>query len=409
MKKIKNLLSNKGVISLNDTLYLNLIIILAPLVNFLSGISIDLYAPSLPAITLYFHTSTTAVQNTISTTLMGFAIGCILWGVLFDTLGRKKIIISALLVFIISSLLAPHCQSITQLMVLRFIQGMTTSAMSVGCRSTLADHLTGHRFIVAMMYASVAYGLGPVIGPFIGGYLQDHFGWQANFYMFAIFASIILILFLLFLEERFIKPENFTMLHAAIFYKTILTNKAFIVGAIVFGIIQLQLLIFPTVGPFLVEHQLHFSAAIYGNCALLAGAGYLSGVLINRSLLHLFSQTKLIHIGFGILGVALLSQLIFSLFVGLKLWSLVIPIVFFGISAGFIYGNILSKYLKIFPNNVGATTAILMFLLTLFAAIGVFIISFFKISSLFHLFLIFLVAIIVQTALYWYLYTRKLI
>src|SRR3990167_6410304 len=400
--------SNRLII-LKETIYLNFLLVTVPCINFLSGIVTDLYAPSLPAIANHFHTSAIIAQNTISIELMGFAIGSLLCGILFDVYGRKKIVQNSLFLFTLASLLAPFCQTIFQLLLLRFLQGASTSAMSVGCRAIIADHFTGQKFVVALLYASFAYAIGPVVAPFIGGYLQHYFGWQASFYSFALCACLLLILFILFIDERHKKLDNFTVTQALSFYKTIATHKAFLLGAILFGFIQFELTVFPTTGPFIVEHHLNYSAIVYGNCALFVGLGYLSGTVVNRSLLSLFSQNKLVAIGFVVTWIALVLQLIFSLLIGLNLWTLVLPILLIGCGSGFIYGNILSKYLRIFPNNIGATTSLMLFMLTLFASLGVIAISNIKITNVLQLFAIFFIAIFLQTLIYLYLIRKKLI
>lgn len=401
--------SSTALITLNnEETYLSLIMILVPLMNFLSGIDIDLYAPSLPAIAIYFHTSVMSAKNTIAITMLGFALGCIICGVLFDLLGRRKIIIGSLIIFIFSSLLAPFCNAIYQLMLIRFVQGLMTSAMSVGCRTLVKDHFTGQRFVVAILYGSFAYGLGPVVGPFIGGYLQYHFGWQANFYAFAIFGLFISIPFILFVHERFQKIPGFTLGQAIAFYKTVLSHKAFLYGTVIFGLIQLELLIYPTLGPFIVQHQLHYSSITYGNSALIVGLGYLCGTMSNRFLLKYFSQTKLITTGFILLGIATFSFLLLAIFVGLNLWTLVLPLTLIGYAVGFIYGNILSSCLKIFPNNVGVSSATLLFFLMFFATLGVFIISTLKVSNLFDLFFMSLAIVILQLVIYLFLFRKNI-
>jgi len=90
MKTVKQILFNRPLIQLEKASYLNLLIILVPLMNFISGISIDLYAPSMPALATHFASSITLVKNTVTISMLGFALGAILLGVLFDTLGRKS-------------------------------------------------------------------------------------------------------------------------------------------------------------------------------------------------------------------------------------------------------------------------------------------------------------------------------
>ncbi len=62
------------------------------LVGFLMGLGVDLYVPSLPSITRYFNVSPSSVQLTISLYMLGYGIAQIFFGILSDSLGRKKIL-----------------------------------------------------------------------------------------------------------------------------------------------------------------------------------------------------------------------------------------------------------------------------------------------------------------------------
>src|SRR5262249_47042691 len=154
----------------------------------------------------------------------------------------------------------------------------------------------------------------------------------------------------------------------------------FLYAACLFGLIQLELMLYPTLAPFLVQHQLHYSSIIYGNSALIVGLGYLSGAMCNRFLLKSFSQEQLVNTGFCLLFMSVLAQLVFSIFIGLKLWTLVFPFTLMGYAAGFIYGNLLANCLKLFPNNVGISMAMLLFLLMSLASIGLFVVSYMDIT-----------------------------
>jgi len=75
---------NYPIVNLKSETYLTLIVLLAPLLYFLSGINVDIYSPSMPTIASYFHASIVATKNTISITVLGWAIGGLTFGILID-------------------------------------------------------------------------------------------------------------------------------------------------------------------------------------------------------------------------------------------------------------------------------------------------------------------------------------
>jgi len=99
---MKNYL-NHAVIKLRKETYLSLLIWLAPLLNFLPGLNIDMYAPSMPAIARHFAVSAMAVKNTMTVEVLGMAVGGIIFGTLIDVIGRKRILILGLFVYTIIS------------------------------------------------------------------------------------------------------------------------------------------------------------------------------------------------------------------------------------------------------------------------------------------------------------------
>src|SRR4051794_25876643 len=71
----------------------------------LLGMGVDLIAPSLPAISHSLHISNTVAKNLISIYLLGMALGNFIVGFLSDALGRRKLIVSGFLIFMLASFL----------------------------------------------------------------------------------------------------------------------------------------------------------------------------------------------------------------------------------------------------------------------------------------------------------------
>src|SRR3990167_7747465 len=142
---MKNFL-NKSIFTKNSENYLKLLIIIVPLLNFLPGFTFDLYTPSMPALAHYYLTSVSIIKNTVAATLIGFAIGGFINGILLDVFGRRRIILLGLVLYIIASVSAIFCHSIEQLLIIRFIQGFLAASFTIGCRAIVIDTFKGHQF-----------------------------------------------------------------------------------------------------------------------------------------------------------------------------------------------------------------------------------------------------------------------
>lgn len=393
---------------LEEKHYLAWVIFLAPMLNFLSGMSIDLYAPSLPAMADYFQTSMTTIKSTIAIAMVGFSLGCIIFGPIMDSFGRRITIMTNLLIFLCISMIAMFSQTIETMMTIRFLQGLMIGTFSIASRALVMDYFEGKRFVVAVVYLSIAYGLGPIIGPFLGGLLQISFGWQANFFAFALIAASLLCLFFFVVPESLKIPQHFSFPTILKNYRAVLTNKKFMTGTLILGGASMIQMIFPTLGPFVVEKTLQKSPVVFGNIALLIGCSYLCGTLCNKVLLHHYHQEKLIQLGFIGLIISCLMQWFFCYSIGLTLTTLALSIFLICGSIGLIFSNILSLCLRDFPQTVGIASAVQMCLLVGISAFGVFIISHFNVTSLVGFAVAYSSAITFQTVIYFCFFKRAI-
>lgn len=405
---MKNLL-NKSIYTTNPEKYLSLLIFIVPILNFLPGFTFDLYSPSMPALAHYFSASNTVIKNTVTATLIGFPIGALFSGVLLDTFGRRRTILFALLLYAIVSISAIFCKSVDQFILTRFFQGILIAVVSTGCRAIIVDNFSGHRFRIAMLYTSLTYGLGPIIGPFFGGILQHHFGWKANFLAYGIIGIALFLLFAVYVDESLQVKENFSIKRSIKNYQTVLSNNIFIVAILLVSFCQIEVMLYSTVGAFIVENILHRTAIVFGNTALLVGCCYLIGTLTNRFFIKKYSLYQLTKIGLILLAFGSVVQIIFAYFGELNLFNLVFPTMIICYSQGFIFPNVLARCLKLFPRYAGIATSALSGLRVLFAGFGMFIISHIDVDDLFRFTLIFAVMIIIQLVIFFGFYKKELI
>lgn len=391
----------ESVIKIEPKYYYVLLGVLAPLLNFLAGITFDLHAPSLPAIANYYHAGLSEVKNTISISLLGLALGCLLFGILLDTFGRRPVIMLGLFTYTIASFFAIFCTSINELLFIRFMQGFAVSSVSVGCRTIILDSFTDHRYKVAMLYTSLAYGIGPIIAPFIGGYLQDNFGWKANFIAYGIISMGLMLIFFIYIAESQKNVEPFSWQGIIKDHKDLLWHKAFFPAVIIIGLCQVQLLVYTTTGAFLIETVLHKSAITYGNSALVISSGYLIGTLINRLLIKHFKVHSLITLGFIVLGCGILLQFYYAFFCKMNLTTIVTPIMVIGISQGFINLNTFASCLRL-SDKAGIATSLFSSVSMIFGTLGIYIASHINVQNLIQLAIMFGIMALIQSVFFFW-------
>ncbi|MDC5486177.1 MFS transporter, partial [Acinetobacter baumannii] len=115
-----------------------LIGLLGALVAF-GPLSIDMYLPSLPQMSVDLASSAQQIQKTITVFLVGFSIGMLFFGPLSDIYGRKKILIIGISIYIFASIGCTLSESVEQLTLFRFLQALGGASASVISRALVKD------------------------------------------------------------------------------------------------------------------------------------------------------------------------------------------------------------------------------------------------------------------------------
>jgi EmrB/QacA subfamily drug resistance transporter len=100
------------------------------------------------------------------------------WGKLGDRHGRKLLLEVALLLFVVSSALCGAAQDITQLIVLRAVQGVAAGGLMTLAMATVGDLVAPRERGRYQGYIAATFAVATIVGPLIGGVLVDHASWR---------------------------------------------------------------------------------------------------------------------------------------------------------------------------------------------------------------------------------------
>lgn len=334
--------------------YENFIVFLAPLINSVGGIAIDLYAPSIPSIGRELDASPSLMQNTI--TLLCYAIGQLFFGILADAKGRRPAVILGLGLFLGASVMAATSSSIDMLLAARALQGFAIGACQVVARAVLVDTVKGPRFTVAIIYLSLAFGLGPVIAPYIGGAIEVHFGWRYNFVLYAVYGLVVLAFVMAGLKESLPVERRMSPFQTLAGYRAILISHNFRSSVIILGASFSAFLLWNVIGPYIVQDRLGHSAQYFGTTALGVGACYLTGTLINRCLLKFIATGALMWAGTALFVIG--ASVIASSANELRLPTALAGIMLIAFGQGFIFSNALARSMSLFPDRAGVAASL---------------------------------------------------
>jgi EmrB/QacA subfamily drug resistance transporter len=106
-----------------------------------------------------------------------------LWGKLGDRHGRKLLLEVALAAFVAASALCGAAQDITELIVLRFLQGAAAGGLMTLAMAAVGDLVAPRERGRYQGYIAAAFAVATVVGPLIGGVLVEHASWRWVFYV----------------------------------------------------------------------------------------------------------------------------------------------------------------------------------------------------------------------------------
>jgi DHA1 family bicyclomycin/chloramphenicol resistance-like MFS transporter len=167
----------------------------------LGPLAIDMYLPSLPAISKSLHAAPGAVSVTLAAFFAGLGIGQLFWGPLSDRIGRRLPLILGVSLYLVGAALCAIAPSIWLLVGARFLQALGGSAGQVVARASVRD-LFGHQMAARVLSLLIlVLGLAPIIAPLFGGYLLLVGDWRLIFVFQASVALIVLLAAFFFLRE----------------------------------------------------------------------------------------------------------------------------------------------------------------------------------------------------------------
>ncbi|MHC0442461.1 MULTISPECIES: MFS transporter [unclassified Flavobacterium] len=322
----------------------------------LSGFATDIYLPSLPAMANDLHVSASAVQLSLVLFMFSVGISQFFIGSILDSFGRYKISLASLALFSLTSFVIALVPNIYVIYAMRIIQGITIALIVVGKRAYFVDLFTGEKLKSYISMFSIIWACAPIMAPFLGGYLQNSFGWRSNFYFLGGLSLVFLILELIYSGESLKHYHPFKLKLIAQTYKGMLQTADFTLGLVIIGISFGMVVVYSLSSPFIIERVLGYSAITTGYSSLLSGFSLMTGGIIAKSMIKKPLAQK-VSIAFAV-QITLVLLMIFTSSFGSSLYTLIGFIIGIHIAGGFIFNIIYGYCLSRFSKNAGIASGL---------------------------------------------------
>jgi MFS transporter, DHA1 family, multidrug resistance protein len=339
------------------TLLLSLLTALGPL-------SMDMYLPSLPDIGRTLAAPTLQVQLTISSYLFGFAAGQIVYGPLSDRLGRRPVLLTALVLYALATIGCAAAQSIGGLIALRFVQAVGGAGAIVLARAVVRDIYSGVRAGRELSLMGAITGVAPIVAPVIGGALQIWFGWRATFVLLLLFAGLIGSAAARLLPETLREPIKtpFSLVTMAILYRSVMVHRGFLANLAILTMSFVGLFAWISGAPVVMQSAIYgLSPFVFGMTFAIGSGGYVLGTFIAARIVMRFGLDRMIGLGTAAMACGgLVMAAIVSLALPHVLWF-VGGMTLYLAGLGFALPATMAGALTPFPDRAGTASSVMGF------------------------------------------------
>ena len=286
----------------------------------LPALSMDMYLPALPEVSGELSSPAAQVQLTLTTCLLGLAVGQIIVGPMSDQFGRRRPLLVGMGCYVIASVgcsLAPTIETFTAI---RLVQGLSGAAAIVIARAIVRDLFDGlamARFFSTLLLIS---GVAPILAPVLGGQVLRFTNWRGIFVILATMGVLLALVAWRWLPETLDPDKRHSggVPSALRTMRGLLRDRRFsgylLVGSLGFA----ALFAYVAASPFVIQ-EIHgasaqtFSLLFMVNSIGLVAVGQLNGkVLVGRVPLDRVLTVGLVVIGGAAVALLLMTSGVFG-------------------------------------------------------------------------------------------------
>lgn len=345
-------MTNRPHSSLSIVFILGLLAMLMPL-------SIDMYLPALPVIAGQFGVPAGSAQMTLSTYILGFALGQLIYGPMADSIGRKPVILGGTLIFAAAAVACALAQTIDQLIILRFFHGLSAAAASVVINALMRDLYPREEFSRMMSFVMLVTTIAPLLAPMVGGAVMIWFSWHAIFWILAIAALLASAMIAFFIRET-LPPERRQPFHLRTTvgnFASLFRHKRVLSYMLASGFSFAGMFSFLSAGPFVYIEVNHVSPQDFGYYFALNIVFLFLMTIINGRFVRRVGALKMFRGGLWIQFTMALWMVVTAL-LGADFWSLVAGVAAFIGCVSLVSSNAMAVILDEFPHMAGTASSL---------------------------------------------------
>ncbi|MGC5617194.1 multidrug effflux MFS transporter [Georgenia sp. Z1491] len=330
------------------------------LLSAVSPLATDMYLPAFPQMQGDLETTAASVQLTLTTFMVGLALGQLLIGPLSDALGRRGPLLVGTLVCLAASIACALAPNVAVLVAMRFVQGMSGAAGIVLARAVITDLTRGPRTARLMSLMMVLGGLMPALAPSIGGGILEVGDWRTIFWVVCALVAVMVVLVVAVVPESLPverrEPGGLRRLVAGA--GEVLRNRTYLFATGVFTLGFSAFFGYISASPFVLQNilgldELQFAVVFGGNSLGIMATGALAIRLAGR-----VPILPVVGVGLALLATGAVALLVLAL-MGPTLVPTLVAMFVTAASIGLFMGNSSALAMQALRSSAGTGSAIL--------------------------------------------------
>ncbi|MGG4221627.1 multidrug effflux MFS transporter [Paenibacillus jamilae] len=303
----------------------------------LGPFTVDMYLASLPQIAIFFGTSATAVQASLTTSLLGLGLGQLIMGPLSDIYGRRQPLLISMILYIFSSIGCAFAPSIGWFISLRFIQGVAASAGLVISRAIVRDRFSGIEMTKFISLLTMISNVAPLISPTAGSTVMSYSSWLGVFIFLGVLGIGLTGITIWGLKESLPVQQRISGSPRVLMknYNSLFRKRSFMGYALVNGILFAGVFAYVAGTPFIYQNIYGVSPQLFSILFALNGLAIILGSQFVKLLAGRVTEGRLFLIGIilafissaAVLFIVLVHGVLSAMFISIFLFALSIGII----------------------------------------------------------------------------------
>ncbi|AZI59189.1 Bcr/CflA family efflux MFS transporter [Nakamurella antarctica] len=331
------------------------------LMSAVGPLATDMYLPAFPTMAAELGTDASSVQLTLTTFMIGLALGQLVLGSLSDRIGRRPLLISGAALLVVSSALCAVAPSIGFLMTMRFIQGIASAAGMVLGRAVVADKAEGVRAARIFSILGVIGAISPIVAPILGAVLFASVGWRGVFWAIMVVAILLLAAIISWAAESLPTEHRHRggVREFGTTARRVLSNREYLGHTITLCFAFGAIFAYVAASPFVLQNVLGFSSTGFSIVFAVNSCGLMAASATSAAIVGRVAPASILRFGVVALVTSTVALALLTT-TGLSNSYTVLPLLFVSVaSIALIFSNGMVLAIGAIPYASGTASAIL--------------------------------------------------